>query len=199
MLMKVMRKTGRFFPRKRFAPDSEWSLVVEKLIQCIENSLVMNMHNVFQEMDSLLFFLLIIVVFLQLKVRQKQPFEIVKDCDRNDERYNSLFLVNELIFILISFMHVSKHLNDSRSHRSVNAIEYFLVGSDQKPTKPLQVVFHNVDISSNTFFLCLELVMLADETIDRVDEFALIRRLLKQLYTEIKKNKFHHIRNIFSA
>lgn len=61
-----MRKRRRLFPREGLAPNAKWSLMIQKFVQGIKQSLVVNMQDVFEEVDSFLLLLFVIVVLFEL-------------------------------------------------------------------------------------------------------------------------------------
>ncbi len=80
----------------------------------------------FEEVNTGLLLLGIIVVLLELKCGEKALLEFIEHSDRYDEGWYFLFLLRDII---IRVVHVPKHLECGRAHWIVKVQKAIFVGS----------------------------------------------------------------------
>jgi len=99
--------------------------MIHMLIERIKESSIVNMENGFQEANSSLLFIRIIIILFKFKSRQQALLEFFKGLNRDNESWSLLFLVFDVI---VSIMHISQHFERTWAHRIAQIVQAWLVG-----------------------------------------------------------------------
>lgn len=120
----------RVFPRERFSPNSKRSQKIKVLVHRIEESFIVNVHNVLEELYSLvLSFFVMLIVSLKLDRGHERFLEGIKDSGWNNQ-WTWCFL--SIYWIVIVLVHVAQHLYSSWTNRLVQSLQNTFVGSQHK-------------------------------------------------------------------
>lgn len=108
-----MWKTCSSLPRERGSPNSEWSFMVQELVHRVEKSSVVYMQDGLQKSNSRLFLLRIVIVLLKFQSWKQSLLKLFKRTDWDDEGRSLFFIIFDVV---ISVVHISKHLDSRRTH-----------------------------------------------------------------------------------
>jgi len=153
----------------------------------------MNVQNIFQEIDSLLFLFLIIVVSLELQRRQERPFEGIKYGHRYDQGNDSILLIKGLILNILILMHILEHFDRSGPHGHIHVKKRLLISPDNIATKPLEVVLHHIKIGLDTLFPLADLQLSHNVRVDRVHQSVLMAGLLVEFDAQVQEQELENV------
>jgi len=93
-----MVEFGHLFPAKRLAPNTVGSKPIQKLIESIKNCLVMNMNGILQKHNPFMFFIFLVVIFLE---NHSLKVELLKSLKKIDLQDKHILIVGLLLLIFI--------------------------------------------------------------------------------------------------